>query len=75
MTGGFCLIDYIFDLFLGKSLENTWKTDRVAWDNFYYIWIRFCKKIEEVYNSLNGQVQAFFNVMSSFVIWKKHNVA
>ncbi len=63
MTGGFHLIDSIFYLFLGKPyhmplehLENgTSRKGKCLWH-----FNPFSKKIEEVYNSLNGQVQAFF---------------
>ncbi len=54
MTGDFHLIDYIFDLFFGKPYRMP--------SEQYFLWHfnPFCKKIEEVYKSLNGQVQAFF---------------
>ncbi len=57
MTGDFRLIDYIFD--------------NVHFRQFLWHFNPFYKKIEGVYKSLNGQVQAFFYIMASFVIQKK----
>ncbi len=54
----------LFDLFLGKPysmLEEHLENGTSCMGSFYDIWILFFK-IEEVYNSLNGQVQALFYI-------------
>ncbi len=79
MTGDFCLIDYIFYLFLVKGFNKnicflyalrTLGKRKELHGIIFDILILFVKNIE-VYNLWNGQVQAFFYIMSTFVIRKK----
>ncbi len=49
-------------------LKNMWNTKRFAFNAILINFLSFCKKIENVYISLNGEVQVCLYIMSSSVI-------